>query len=316
MNKKRGRKRGWRKTTTQEDKNILASFQKARQPLGSDVTARGVATGLPPKLKRNVCFRTIRNRLAERGYVPERKIEKNDFLKAQRGIRVDFCKYHEHRTPATWNNYLQGVGDIKDFTYYPIKLKARFIRYRCSWTYMRKCEKRKAEFLKPKKRQMFSKKEYKTVQKGKILGFTTSTGKTLNLRCHSPWNSAVFDKLVRKRVGPFFRAAFPGRANIRVLMDREPLLHTDEAKAALAEFGIKAMENWPKYSPDLNPQENVWSWAEKALRLQENRADTLEDFFRKLLRVASRYPSADALVGSMTSRVQEVLKVKGAMTKY
>ena len=316
VNKKRGRKKGWRKTTTQEDKNILASFQKARQPLGSDVTARDVATGLPPKLKRKVCFRTIRNRLAERDYVPERKIEKNDFLKAQRGIRVDFCKYHEHRTPAMWNNYLQGVGDIKDFTYYPIKLKARFIRYRCSWTYMRKCEKHKAEFLKPKKRQMFSKKEYKTVQKGKILGFTTSTGKMLNLRCPSPWNSAVFAKLVRKRVGPFFRAAFPGHANIRVLMDREPLLHTDEAKAALAEFGIKAMENWPKYSPDLNPQENVWSWAEKALRMQENRADTLEDFFRKLLRVASRYPSADALVGSMTNRVQEVLKVKGAMTKY
>jgi len=316
VNKKRGRKKGWRKTTTPEDKKILVSFKKARQPLGSDVTAREVATGLPAKLKSKVSLRTIRRRLAERGYVPEKKIEKNDFLKAQRGIRVDCCKSHEHRTPAMWNNYLQGVGDLKDFTYYPRSLKARFIRYRCSWTYMRKCEKHQAEFLKPKKRQIFSRKEYKTVQKGKVLGFTTSTGKMLNLRCPSPWNSAMFAKLVRKRVGPFFQDAFPGHANIRVLMDREPLLHTDEAKAALAEFGIKAMEDWPKYSPDLNPQENVWSWAEKALRSKENRTDTFQDFVRKLLRVASRYPSADTLVGSMTNRMQEVLKVKGAMTKY
>ena len=41
------------------------------------------------------------------------------------------------------------------------------MRYRCSWTYMRKCEKHKAQFLKPKKRQMFSEKEDKTVQKGR-----------------------------------------------------------------------------------------------------------------------------------------------------
>ena len=33
VNKKRGRKNGWRKTTKQEDKKILATFQKARQPM-------------------------------------------------------------------------------------------------------------------------------------------------------------------------------------------------------------------------------------------------------------------------------------------
>ena len=79
---------------------------------------------------------------------------------------------------------------------------------------------------------------------------------------------------------------------------------------------ITVLPGWPKYSPDMSPQENVWSWTEKALRLQENRTDKFEDFCRKLLRVASRYPSADTLIGSMTNRVQEVLKVKGAMTKY
>ena len=163
---------------------------------------------------------------------------------------------------------------------------------------------------------MFTRKEYKTTKKGKVLGFTASAGKMIFLRCPSPWDSAMFAKLVRKKVGPLFRAAFPDRADIRTLIDGEPLLQTDVAKAALSEFGIKAMSGWPRYSPDLNPQENVWSWIENALRKKEDPADTFEDFCRKLLRVAHRYPSPATLIGTMANRIQEVLKSKGAMTKY
>ena len=54
--------------------------------------------------------------------------------------------------------------------------------------------------------------------------------------------------------------------HFRIRIDSERLLHTEEAKRAFADYGIKPMHGWPKYSPDLNPQENVWSWAEKALR--------------------------------------------------
>ena len=117
-------------------------------------------------------------------------------------------------------------------------------------------------------------------------------------------------------VGPFCRTAFPTRSHFRVLIDREPLLHTDEAKLAFAQFGISAMADWPKYSPDLNPQENVWSWAEKSLRRTEKKSDTFAIFCRKLLRVVRRYPSAEALIPRMTNRVQAVLKHGGAMTKY
>ena len=170
--------------------------------------------------------------------------------------------------------------------------------------------------MKPKKRQMFTRKEYRATQKGKVLGFTASSGQMIYLRCPRPWNSTAFAKLVRNKVGPFFRSAFPDRTAIRILIDSEPLLHTHEAKAAFAEFGMEAMPDWPKYSPDLNPQENIWSWVEKALRKEEHRNDSFDDFFRKLLRVARRYPSADALIGKMTNRIEEVLKWKGAMTKY
>ena len=95
-----------------------------------------------------------------------------------------------------------------------------------------------------------------------------------------------------------------------------PFLHASVAKAAFAEFGLQPMASWPKYSPDLNPQENVWSWVEQALRREEQKSDTFEVFCRKLLRVWKRYPGAAALIPSMQKRMQEVLRCKGGMTKF
>ena len=219
-------------------------------------------------------------------------------MRVQRKARVRFCTSHQHRSPAQWAAYLQGCGDFKAFTYYPKKLKTRFTCYRCSWTYMKASEKYKAEFLKPKKGQMFKRKEYQETRKGKVLGFTTSTGRMLYAMCPRPWSSAQFARMVRRRVGPFFQACFPGKAHIRILIDSEPLLHTDEAKAAFGEFGIEAMPSWPTYSPDLNPQENVWSWVERALR-KEGATDSFITFCKKVIVVAKRYPSAIALMPSM-----------------
>ena len=66
------------------DQEILASFKKARMPLGTEVTSRDVRASLPRELRSNICKRTIRNRLAERGYAPTKKVEKNDCLSKQR----------------------------------------------------------------------------------------------------------------------------------------------------------------------------------------------------------------------------------------
>ena len=120
---------------------------------------------------------------------------------------------------------------------------------------------------------------------------------------------------MRRRVGPFFKAAFPGRQCIRILVDSEPLLHASQARAAMAQFGIEVLADWPKYSPDLSPQENVWGWVEREVRKCEEKADSYADFCRKLFRVAQRYP-AGSLIASMHQRVQAVLSNKGAMTKY
>ena len=79
---------------------------------------------------------------------------------------------------------------------------------------------------------------------------------------------------------------------------------------------MQALPGWPSYSPDLNPQENVWSWIEEALREKERATDSFAVFVQKLLAVARRYPGAEALIPSMSKRVEAVLAAGGAMTQY
>ena len=215
----RGRKLGWRKTTPAEDRSIYASFKKARLPLGSGVTSRDVQTGLPRPLRHKIGCKTLRRRLAEKGFIPEQKVEKADFLRAHRLKRLAFVNLHKDKSAAKWAQFLQGCGDFKDFTYYPRKMKARFQRYRCPWTYMRKTEKYKHEFVKPPKGRIFTRKEYKHVTKNKVLGFTASTGQMLVATCPKPWSGEAFARLVRTKVGPFFKQAFPQRRHFRVLVD-------------------------------------------------------------------------------------------------
>ena len=82
--------------------------------------------------------------------------------------------------------------------------------------------------------------------------------------------------------------------------------------------GITVLPNWPSYSPDMNPQENVWAWAEDRLRDLERDTDTFGDFQAKVIQAVCEYPVASAvkLIPGMAKRCKKVVEAKGAMTKY
>ena len=65
-------------------------------------------------------------------------------------------------------------------------------------------------------------------------------------------------------------------------------------------------------SPDLNPQENVWAWAEDYLRKSERKRDTVAVFKRRVAASCQRYPSKLALVPSMAGRMAKCVKLRGA----
>ena len=86
--------------------------------------------------------------------------------------------------------------------------------------------------------------------------------------------------------------------------------------AAFRAFNIKLLPDWPKYSPDLNPQENVWPHAENYLRNKlEKPSDKFIKFQQNVVAAVKAYPSPEKLVPSMAKRCTDCVSKKGAMLK-
>ena len=277
-------------------------------PAGHGVDARDVHKALPSKIKKKICKRTVIRRLAEKGYRPEKKVNKSDPGPALAKKRIAFARMYRARRSS-----LVGVGDFKDFTFYPKELKPKFTKLRAPWTYMTRKEKKSPAFVRPKR--WFPRKDYKKTQKQKVFGLTTSNGKSICFKVPSPYTTELWAKDVKTKLGPFLKRAFPSLKMYQILLDGEKLLHAAAAKVALALMNITVLPEWPKYSPGLNPQENVWAWAEPELRRREKVQDTFQDFGNKVVSAVAAYPvvSKLKLIPALSLRCKQVIEREGAM---
>ena len=176
-----------------------------------------------------------------------------DGTKEWRLRRIEFCVDNENKN---WETNLQAAGDFHFFTYYPKYMKRRFAVKSAPRTIMSDAERKKADFQRPRKK-IFKKAEYKNAEKAKVFGLTTSNGKVLNCITKRNPESKDFCKLIDNRIGPFMKAAFPDRRWNTILLDGEPLMHTDECQAMMKKWNLKVFPNWPAHSPDLNPEDKL-----------------------------------------------------------
>ena len=105
--------------------------------------------------------------------------------------------------------------------------------------------------------------------------------------------------------------------NWRLMHDNAPCHRSRVVTEYLNEKCIEFIE-WPPYSPELNPIENIWAWMKNKLLVEYGTPETEEELIAQVREVWENIPEemAEKFCGNYERRLQAVIEANGGYTKY
>lgn len=105
--------------------------------------------------------------------------------------------------------------------------------------------------------------------------------------------------------------------NMVLQQDNDPKHTSKLAKAWFKDNNINVLD-WPSYSPDLNPIENLWAIIKRRLCNYESAPKCTSELFDRVSREWNQITPdlCQELILSMPRRIEAVIKAKGGRTKY
>ena len=102
-----------------------------------------------------------------------------------------------------------------------------------------------------------------------------------------------------------------------VMQDNCPVHTAAIVKERLKELEIPILE-WPPYSPDLNPIENVWGYIKRILHSEYPVCRNAEEVEGVILQIWNSIPDAmiQKFAGNMEHMLRAVIEADGGHTKY
>jgi transposase len=100
------------------------------------------------------------------------------------------------------------------------------------------------------------------------------------------------------------------------MQDNAPCHRAKATMKWFADHNIDVITDWPPYSPDINPIENLWDYCER--KLKNECVNDVEELWLHLQKIWSEVPEEliRSLVSSIPQRLKEVLKNGGGSTHY
>ena len=265
------------------------------------------APQLKKTLKVRCNVRTAQRTVASLGYKVYRRGPKKVLSTTTKKRRLQWAAEHKKRTRTWWHN--RGFAD-GHYWYLPwSRSDAATVRVRGS-TVLRK----RGQGAAPK-HQGAKAGGYKQGKRVGVWGVLTRDGLRVTFLPKGRLTGATHATTVRKK-----HSAWAGWTQ-GVVHDGERALWAPAAKAAYSAVGVPALKH-PPTSPDLNPIDNIWGRLDHRLERTAPNGFETEKTFMGRVRAAVRHlntsklPELKRAVSSMPTRVEAVMKMKGAMTKY